>query len=115
MVRSHVPGKPYLFLAVAILAEVLATSCLTASHGFEKRLPGLMSLVGYGVAFYCLSLPIKTIPVGVVYAIWSGVGIVLVSLIGALVFKQSLDLPALAGIALIMAGVLVINLLSKSV
>nr|WP_301272400.1 multidrug efflux SMR transporter [Acetobacter cerevisiae] len=115
MVRSRVPGKPYLYLAVAIVAEVFATSCLTASHGFEKRLPGIISLLGYGVAFYFLSLPIKTIPVGVVYAIWSGVGIVLVSLIGATVFKQSLDLPALAGIALIMAGVLVINLFSKSV
>lgn len=109
------PGNPYIYLAIAIVAEVIATSCLTASHGFEKRLPGVISLMGYGVAFYFLSIPIKTIPVGVVYAIWSGVGIVLVSLIGATFFKQSLDLPALAGIGLIMAGVLVINLLSKSV
>lgn len=104
----------YAFLAVAIAAEVIATSALRASEGFTRLWPSVLVVIGYGVAFYFLSLTLKTIPVGLAYAIWSGVGIVLVSAIAFFVYKQTLDLPALIGIGLIMAGVLVINLFSQS-
>jgi len=104
----------YLYLAIAIVAEVIGTSALKASNGFSKPVPSTIVVVGYGVAFYFLALVLKTIPVGLAYAIWSGVGIALISIIGALAFKQSLDFPALVGIALIIAGVAVINLFSKS-
>lgn len=104
----------YAFLAVAIIAEVIATSALRASEGFTRLWPSLLVVVGYAVAFYFLSLTLKTMPVGMAYAIWSGVGIVLVSAIAFFVYKQTLDLPALIGIGLIMAGVLVINLFSQS-
>lgn len=106
--------KNWLFLFVAIFAEVIATSSLKASAGFSRLGPSLLAVVGYGVAFYCLSLTLRTIPVGVAYAIWSGVGIVLVTLIAWLIFGQKLDLPAVAGMALIIAGVVVLNLFSKS-
>lgn len=104
----------YAFLAVAIAAEVIATSALRASEGFTRLWPSVLVVVGYAVAFYFLSLTLKTMPVGLAYAIWSGVGIVLVSAIAFFVYKQTLDLPALIGIGLIMAGVLVINLFSQS-
>ncbi|MFC3703939.1 DMT family transporter [Devosia honganensis] len=104
----------HLFLLVAIIAEVIATSALKASEGFSRLGPSVLVIVGYGVAFYCLSLTLRTIPVGVAYAIWSGAGIVLVSLIGFALYGQKLDVWALTGIGLIVAGVLVINLLSKS-
>ena len=104
----------YAFLAVAIAAEVIATSALRASEGFPRLWPSVLVVVGYAVAFYFLSLTLKTMPVGLAYAIWSGVGIVLVSAIAFFVYKQTLDLPALIGIGLIMAGVLVINLFSQS-
>ena len=107
-------NKAYLLLAVAIVAEVIATSALKTSEGFTRWIPSAIVVVGYGVAFYCLSLTLHTIPTGIAYAIWSGVGIVLVSLIGWTVFGQTLDGPALAGIGLILAGVLVINLFSRS-
>ncbi|RZA34367.1 MAG: multidrug efflux SMR transporter [Lysobacteraceae bacterium] len=104
----------YLYLSVAIAAEVIATSALKASDGFTKPLPTTVVLVGYGVAFYFLSLVLKTVPVGVAYAIWSGAGIVLIALVGWLVLKQSLDAPAIAGMALIIAGVAVIQLFSRT-
>ena len=104
----------YLFLSVAIVAEVIATSCLKASAGFTRLWPSAATVVGYAVAFYCLSLTLGSIPVGVVYAIWSGAGIVLISLVGWAVLGQSLDGPALAGMGLIVAGVLVIHLFSKT-
>lgn len=104
----------YLYLAVAIAAEVIATSALKASEGFTKTGPSAIVAVGYAVAFYFLSLVLKTVPVGVAYAIWSGVGIVLIALIGSLFMKQPLDPGAIAGIGLIVAGVLVIQLFSKS-
>ena len=104
----------WLYLAIAILAEVIGTSALKASDGFTKLYPSLIVVVGYGVSFYCLSLTLRTIPIGIAYAIWSGVGIVLISLIGWLAFNQKLDLPALLGISLIAAGVAVLNLFSKS-
>ena len=104
----------YLYLALAILAEVTATSALAASAQFTRLLPSLVVVVGYGVAFWLLSLTLKTMPVGIVYAIWSGMGIVAIAVIGRLAFGQRLDAPAILGIALIVAGVLVINLLSGS-
>ncbi len=106
------PG--YLYLAIAIAAEVIATSALKASEGFTRLGPSLVVAAGYGVAFYFLSLVLKSVPVGVAYAIWSGVGIVLIALIGWAVLKQPLDAPALVGIGLIVAGVAVIQLFSKT-
>ena len=104
----------YLHLAIAIVAEVIATSALKASDGFTRLGPSLFVVAGYAVAFYFLSLTLRTMPVGIAYAIWCGGGIVLIALIGWLVLGQKLDTPALAGMALIMAGVAVINLFSKS-
>ncbi len=104
----------YLYLTVAIIAEVIGTNALKASEGFTQLLPSAVVVVGYGVAFYCLAIVIKTIPVGIAYAIWSGVGIVLIALIAAFLFGQVPDLPAIIGMALIIAGVVVINLFSKT-
>jgi small multidrug resistance pump len=104
----------YLYLGIAIAAEVIATSALRAAQGFTVLLPSAIAVVGYVVAFYFLSLTLKTMPVGVAYAIWSGVGIVVVSIVAFVLYKQVLDLPALLGMGLIMAGVLVINLFSKT-
>ncbi|HEV2514725.1 MULTISPECIES: SMR family transporter [unclassified Devosia] len=104
----------YAYLAVAIVAEVIATTALRAADGFTQLWPSLISIVGYVVAFYFLSLTLRSMPVGIAYAIWSGVGIVLISLAGWLIYKQLLDLPALIGMGLIMAGVIVINLFSKT-
>lgn len=104
----------YVFLGVAIVAEVIATSALKASEGFTRLGPSLIVALGYGIAFYSLSLVMKAIPVGVAYAIWSGVGIVLISLVSWLVLKQPLDLPAMLGMALIAAGVIVIQLFSNT-
>ena len=104
----------YLYLAVAITAEVIATSALRAAEGFTVLVPSAIAIVGYIVAFYFLSLTLKTMPVGVAYAIWSGVGIVVVSIVALVLYKQVLDLPALLGMGLIMAGVIVINLFSKT-
>lgn len=104
----------YLYLGVAILAEVIATTALRAADGFTQLWPSIISIVGYVVAFYFLSLTLRTMPVGIAYAIWSGVGIVLISLAGWLLYRQLLDLPAIVGMGLIMAGVIVINLFSKS-
>jgi small multidrug resistance pump len=102
----------YLYLAIAIVAEVIGTSALKAAEGFTRPLPTLVVIVGYGIAFYCLSLALKVIPVGIAYAIWSGVGVALITLIGWVVFKQRLDVAALAGIGLIVAGVVVIQAFS---
>ncbi len=104
----------WLILFIAIAAEVVATSALKASDGFSRLWPSLLVVAGYATAFYCLSLTLKTIPVGMAYAIWSGAGIVLVSLIAWVFFKQRLDLPAILGMGLIVTGVLVIQLFSRS-
>ena len=104
----------YLYLGIAIIAEVIATTALRASEGFTQLWPSAISIAGDVVAFYFLSLTLKTMPVGIAYAIWSGVGIVLISLAGWLIYKQLLDLPAILGMGLIMAGVIVINLFSKT-
>jgi len=105
---------PHLYLAIAIVAEVIATSALKASDGFTRLGPSLFVVAGYAVAFYFLSLTLRTMPVGIAYAIWCGGGIVLIALIGWLVLGQKLDAAALAGMGLIMAGVVVINLFSRS-
>lgn len=104
----------YLYLGIAIAAEVIATTALRAANGFTVLIPSIISILGYVVAFYFLSLTLRTMPVGIAYAIWSGVGIVIVSILGLLLYKQVLDLPALLGMGLIMAGVIVINLFSRS-
>ena len=104
----------YALLAVAILAEVIGTSALKPSDQFTKFVPSLVVAVGYGASFYCMSIVLKTMPVGVVYAIWSGCGIVLVSFIAFIFFKQSLDTAAMVGIGLIVAGVVSIEFFSKS-
>ncbi|MCW5300328.1 MULTISPECIES: SMR family transporter [Herbaspirillum] len=105
---------PYLLLGIAIVAEVIATSALRAAEGFTRLLPSIMVVIGYAVAFLCLSLTLKSIPVGIVYAIWSGLGIVLISVVAYFLYGQSLDLPAIIGMALILVGVVVLNLFSKS-
>ncbi|HLS79804.1 MAG TPA: multidrug efflux SMR transporter [Steroidobacter sp.] len=99
-------------LIIAILSEVAATSALKASDGFRNLIPSVVVVIGYGAAFYFLSLALRTIPMGVAYAIWSGVGIVLISLAGWFLYAQKLDLAALAGIVLIIAGVFVLQVLS---
>jgi small multidrug resistance pump len=107
--------QPWLLLAVAIVAEVVATSALKASDGFTRLLPSVVVVAGYGLSFYLLALTLRTIPVGVVYAVWSGVGIALISLIGWVVFKQRLDAAAWLGLAMIVGGVVVIRVFSKTV
>ena len=107
-------ASAYLWLAGAILSEVVGTSALKASDGFTRLLPSLLTVLAFACAFYCLSITLRTIPVGVAYAIWSGIGIVLISLIALVLFGQRLDAPALIGMALIVAGVVVINLFSKA-
>ena len=104
----------YLYLAGAIICEVIGTSALKASDGFSKLWPTLLMALCFAAALFCLSQTLRTIPLGIAYAIWCGVGIVLTALSGWLVFRQSIDLPAIVGMALIIAGVLLINLMSKS-
>jgi small multidrug resistance pump len=104
----------WLYLIIAITGEVIGTSALKASAGFTELTPSLVTVVGFAISFYFLALTLQTIPIGIAYAIWSGIGIVLISLIGYFRFGQALDLPALIGIGLIIAGVIVINTLSSS-
>jgi small multidrug resistance pump len=105
-------NKPWLFLAVAIVSEVVGTSALRASAGFSRLWPSAVVVLGYASAFYFLSLTLEAIPVGVAYAVWSGAGIVLIALIAWLVYGQALDLPAIVGMSLIVAGVVILNLFS---
>lgn len=104
----------YWILGAAIVAEVVATSALQASAGFTRLWPSCLVVLGYGVAFYCLSLTLKTVPMGVAYALWSGLGIVLITAVGAVLYRQHVDAAALLGMALIVAGVAVIQLFSKT-
>ena len=104
----------WLILTLAIAAEVIATSALKSSEGFTRLLPSAAVVIGYGVAIYLLSLVLKSIPVGVAYAIWSGLGVVLITLVAWLVYGQRIDLPGLIGMGLIVAGVVVLNLFSKA-
>ena len=106
---------PYLALGIAIVSEVIATSALRASDSFSRLWPSVAVVVGYALAFYFLSVTLRTIPVGITYAIWSGLGIVLISAVAWVVFGQKLDLTAIIGMGLIIAGVLVLNLSKSSV
>lgn len=105
---------PYLYLVLAILTETIGTSALQASQQFTRLAPSLLVVAAYALSFYFLALTLKTIPVGVAYAIWSGLGIVFIAAIGWLVFGQRIDLPAILGMALIIAGILVIHLFSST-
>ncbi len=106
--------QAYMSLGLAIVAEVIATSALKASEGFTRPGPSAIVVLGYGLAFYCLSLTLKTVPVGVAYAVWSGLGIVLITVAGYVLYRQRIDAAALIGMALIVAGVAVIQLFSKT-
>ncbi len=105
----------YLYLALAIVAEVIATSTLKATEQFTRLWPSVVVVAGYATAFYLLTLVLRTLPVGVTYAIWSGLGIVLVTIAGMVLYGQRPDLPAIAGMGLIVAGVVVIHLFSETV
>lgn len=105
----------WIYLAIAIVSEVVATSALKATEGFTRWGPSLLVVAGYASAFYFLSLTLRSIPLGVAYAVWSGVGVALISLAGWVLYQQTLDFAALVGIGLIVAGVAVLNLFSKSV
>lgn len=105
----------WIYLILAIVAEVIATSALKYSEGFTKLIPSVIVGLGYATAFYFLSLTLKEFSVGIAYAVWSGVGTVLITLVALFVFKQKLDLPAIIGLILIVSGVIVINVFSKSV
>ena len=104
----------YLYLGIAILFEVVATTALKQTDGFTRLLPSLLAVTGYALAFYFLSLPMRSLPVGIIYALWSGIGMVFIAGIGWVLFHQSLDLAAIIGIALIISGVIVLNLFSKT-
>ena len=104
----------YWYLAIAIVAEVLATSALKESQGFSELLPTLLEMAGYGASFYFLSLVLQTIPIGVAYALWAGLGIALITIVGAVVFGQKMDLAAILGIALIISGVVVLRVFSSA-
>ncbi|QNK63803.1 EamA family transporter [Pedobacter sp. PAMC26386] len=106
--------KTYIFLFLAIISEIVATTALKASEEFTKLWPSVIVVFGYAIAFYFLSLTLRKMDLGIAYAIWSGVGIVLVTALGAVFYKQKPDMPAVIGIALIIAGVIVINLFSKN-
>jgi small multidrug resistance pump len=104
----------WVILGMAIVAETVATSAMKSSEGFTKLVPSIIVVIGYGIAFYLLSMTLKEMPVGIAYAIWSGVGIVLISLVGWITFGQKLDAPALIGMALIISGVVIMNAFSTS-
>ncbi|HOO91588.1 MAG TPA: SMR family transporter [Syntrophales bacterium] len=105
----------YVYLAVAIVAEVVATSALKASEEFTRWIPSLIVIIGYGMAFYYMTLALRSIPLGITYAVWAGLGIVLVTVAGAVLYKQIPDIPAMIGIGLIIAGIIVIKLFSKTI
>jgi small multidrug resistance pump len=103
----------YWYLTIAIIAEVLATSALKESEGFSRLVPSLIVVAGYGASFYFLSLVLQTIPIGVAYALWAGLGIGLITIVGVVMFGQKMDLPAVIGIALIISGVFVLRVFSS--
>ena len=104
----------FVYLAIAVVFEVIATSSLKASEEFTRLWPSVIVVIGYGAAFYLLSLCLRTIPLGVMYAIWSGLGVVLTGIVGWVVYKEHLDAPAILGMALILSGVAVIRLFSST-
>ena len=105
----------YIYLFIAVIAETVGTMALKAADGFTRMGPTAVVIIGYSVAFFFMSLTLRVIPIGVTYAIWSGLGIVLISLLGWVIYKQVLDMPAIAGLVLIVSGILVMNLFSKTV
>jgi small multidrug resistance pump len=105
----------YAYLIIAVMFEVVATTALKSTEGFTRLVPSLVAAFGYALAFYFLSLPLRTIPVGIVYALWCGAGILFITAIAWVYYRQALDAPALIGIGLIVSGVAVINLFSKSI
>ena len=105
----------YQYLGIAILAEVIGTSALKASREFTNLVPSLFVVVGYGTAFYFMTLALRSIPIGITYAVWSGVGIVLIAIVSAFLYKEIPDLPAIIGMGLIISGVAVIHVFSKTV
>ena len=105
---------PYLYLAIAVAFETIGTSAMQASQQFTRLWPSVLVVVGYAISFYFMALTLRFMPVGIVYALWSGLGIILIALIGYAVFGQKLDLPAIAGLGLIIAGIVVIQLFSNA-
>ncbi|MBK1897064.1 DMT family transporter [Chryseobacterium paridis] len=106
-------GRSYIYLFLAIVFEIIATTFLKKSQEFSKLLPSIITIVGYAAAFYFLSLTLRHVPIGIAYAIWSGVGIICITIIGVVAFKQVPDVPAIIGVMLIVIGVIIINLFSK--
>ena len=105
----------WLALSIAIVAEVIATSTMRSTNEFTRFWPSLVVVLGYGIGFYCMAISLRVLPVGIMYAIWAGMGIVLVSIVGWVIYKQALDIAAIIGIGLIIAGVIMINVFSKSI
>ncbi len=105
----------YIYFAAAIVSEVVATSALKASEEFTKLIPSLIVIIGYCISFYLVTLVLRTIPIGITYAIWSGIGIVLIAIVGAILYKQIPDIPAVIGMGLIIAGIVIINVYSKTI
>ena len=105
----------FVYLSIAIIAEVIATTALKASESFTKLYPSAVVIIGYAISFYLFSHALKTIPVGIAYAIWAGIGIAAITVVGAIFYRQVPDVPAIVGISLIVVGVVVINVFSKSV
>jgi small multidrug resistance pump len=105
----------YLLLAAAIIAEVTATTALSRSESFTRLIPSIITILGYAISFVLLSFPIRVMPTGIIYAVWSGAGIVLIAAIGWLRFGQKLDTPALVGLAFIITGVVIVNVFSKTI
>ncbi len=105
----------YLYLAIAIVAEVMATSALKASAEFTKLFPSVIVAIGFGLALYFMTLTLRTIPLGITYAVWSGVGLVLIALVGFFLYKETPDVPAIIGMSLIICGVVIIHVFSKTI
>ena len=115
MFKMLVSMPPLVALSIAIVCEVIATSSIPKTEQFTKMMPSTVVIIGYGIAFFLLSVTVKSMPVGIVYAIWSGAGIVLVAAVGYFLYGQKLDLAALVGSGFILTGVMIVNLLSKTV
>ncbi|HDM8125714.1 DMT family transporter [Vibrio harveyi] len=115
MFKMLVSIPPLVALSIAIVCEVIATSSIPKTEQFTKLMPSTVVIIGYGIAFFLLSVTVKSMPVGLVYAIWSGAGIVLVAAVGYFLYGQKLDLAAIVGIGFILTGVMIVNLLSKTV
>ena len=105
----------WLALAIAIVAEVIATSTMKATNEFTRFWPSLVVVLGYGTGFYFMTISMRVLPIGIMYALWSGVGILVVSIMGWVIYRQALDIPAIIGMSFIVAGVVVINVFSKSI